>query len=99
MSGTAKPHLVAVAAIVVVGLAAAFGLRNAVVLDLVFTLLLYAVLGQSWNWISGYAEKIPFGHAIFFGCGAYASGLCVSTGCRPGWRFRPGCWSRRCWRW
>ncbi len=81
--GTARPHLLALAAIVVVGVLAAFGLRDAVALDLVFTLLLYAVLGQSWNWISGYAGNISFGHAIFFGCGAYASGLCVTHGVSP----------------
>ena len=80
---TARPHLFALAAIVVAGLLAAFGVRSAVVLDLVFTLLLYAVLGQSWNWISGYAGNISFGHAIFFGCGAYASALCVTHGLSP----------------
>jgi len=80
---TARPHLYALGAIVVLGLLAAFGLREAVVLDLVFTLLLYAVLGQSWNWISGYAGNISFGHAIFFGCGAYASALCVTHGLSP----------------
>jgi len=36
--------------------------------------------GQSWNWISGYAGNISFGHAIFFGCGAYASALMVTHG-------------------
>ena len=77
-----RPHLVALGAIVVVVAAAAFGLRSAVALDLLFTLL-YAVLGQSWNWISGYAGQISFGHAIFFGCGAYASALCVTHGLSP----------------
>jgi branched-chain amino acid transport system permease protein len=80
---TAKPHLFALAAIVVAGLLAALGVRDAVVLDLIFTLLLYAVLGQSWNWISGYAGNISFGHAIFFGCGAYAAALCVTHGLSP----------------
>ena len=80
---TARPHLFALGAIVVLGVLAAFGVREAVVLDLVFTLLLYAVLGQSWNWISGYAGNISFGHAIFFGCGAYASALCVTHGLSP----------------
>ena len=78
-----RPHLVALGAIVVVGLLAAFGLHDAVLLDLLFTLLLYAVLGQSWNWISGYAGNISFGHAIFFGCGAYAAALCVTHGLTP----------------
>ena len=78
-----KAHLIALGAIVVIGLIAALGVHDAVVLDLVFTLLLYATLGQSWNWISGYAGNISFGHAIFFGCGAYASALCVTHGLSP----------------
>ncbi len=36
---------------------------------------MFACLGQAWNWISGYAGQISFGHAMFFGCGAYASAL------------------------
>ncbi len=80
---TVRTHLLALGAIVVLGAFAAFGLRDAVTLDLLFTLLLYAVLGQSWNWISGYAGNISFGHAIFFGCGAYASALCVTHGLSP----------------
>jgi branched-chain amino acid transport system permease protein len=52
-------------------LAAAF--PNPVALDVLFFMLLYAVLGQGWNWISGYGGQVSFGHALFFGCGAYAS--------------------------
>ena len=56
---------------------AAFALfsGNPFLLDLVFAALLFAVLGQAWNWISGYAGQISFGHALFFGCGAYGSAL------------------------
>ncbi|MGD1067714.1 MAG: branched-chain amino acid ABC transporter permease, partial [Vulcanimicrobiaceae bacterium] len=68
-----RAHLLALGAIVVVGAAAAFGLHSQVTLELLFTFLLYAVLGQSWNWISGYAGNVSFGHAIFFACGAYAA--------------------------
>jgi branched-chain amino acid transport system permease protein len=75
--------LIALGAIVAAGLVTALSVRDAVALDLVFTLLLYAVLGQSWNWISGYAGNISFGHAIFFGCGAYASALMVTHGLSP----------------
>ncbi len=78
-----RPHLIALGAIVAAGLLAAFALHGAVLLDLLFTLLLYAVLGQSWNWISGYAGNISFGHAIFFACGAYAAALCVTHGLSP----------------
>ena len=75
--------MIALGAIVAAGLVTALSVRDAVALDLVFTLLLYAVLGQSWNWISGYAGNISFGHAIFFGCGAYASALMVTHGLSP----------------
>jgi branched-chain amino acid transport system permease protein len=51
----------------------AFTSGNAFLLDLTFAALLFAVLGQAWNWISGYAGQVSFGHALFFGCGAYAA--------------------------
>ena len=44
---TARPHLLALGAIVVLVALAVLGVRDAFTLDLVFTLLLYAVLGQS----------------------------------------------------
>lgn len=39
------------------------------------SVLLMALLGQSWNIMSGYAGKFSFGHAAFFGIGAYASSI------------------------
>ena len=51
--------------------------HNTFALDLVFFALIFATLGQSWNWVSGYAGQVSFGHAIFFGCGAYASAIFV----------------------
>jgi branched-chain amino acid transport system permease protein len=85
-----RPHAIAIVAIVAAGLVTAGFVHDAVILDLVFTLLLYAVLGQSWNWISGYAGNISFGHAIFFGCGAYASALLVTHGLSPWLAFPAG---------
>jgi branched-chain amino acid transport system permease protein len=35
--------------------------------------LLYAIAASSWNIVGGYAGQISVGHAVFFGCGAYAS--------------------------
>jgi len=85
-----RGHLTALAAIVAAGVAVAFGVRDQVTLELIFTFFLYAVLGQSWNWISGYAGNISFGHAIFFACGAYASGLLVTAGWSPWLAFVSG---------
>lgn len=65
---------IAVLAIICIAVAIfAFTSGNAFLLDLTFAALIYAVLGQAWNWISGYAGQVSFGHALFFGCGAYAA--------------------------
>ena len=40
---------------------------------LVIMLFLFAVMGQGWNVLGGYAGQASFGHAIFFGTGAYIS--------------------------
>ncbi len=37
------------------------------------SVLIAALLGQSWNIMSGYAGQFSFGHAVFFGIGAYVS--------------------------
>jgi branched-chain amino acid transport system permease protein len=35
--------------------------------------MLFATLSQAWNVIGGYAGQVSFGHATFFGIGAYAA--------------------------
>ncbi|MEJ5300967.1 MAG: branched-chain amino acid ABC transporter permease [Thermodesulforhabdaceae bacterium] len=40
--------------------------------------LIWVIIGSSWNLLSGYAGQVSFGHAIFFGTGAYTAGLCVT---------------------
>jgi ABC-type branched-subunit amino acid transport system ATPase component/ABC-type branched-subunit amino acid transport system permease subunit len=44
--------------------------------QLIMTMVLvWAVFGLSWNLLSGYTGLISFGHAAFFGIGAYATAL------------------------
>lgn len=45
---------------------------------IVIIALMWVVIGSSWNLLAGYTGQVSFGHAIFFGTGAYAAGLCVS---------------------
>ena len=40
---------------------------------LLIMLMLFATLSQAWNLIGGYAGQVSFGHAAFFGIGAYAA--------------------------
>jgi branched-chain amino acid transport system permease protein len=39
--------------------------------------LMWVVIGSSWNLLAGYTGQVSFGHAIFFGVGAYTAGLCA----------------------
>ena len=40
------------------------------------TMILYlAVMGQAWNILGGFGGQFSFGHAVFFGTGAYAIGV------------------------
>jgi branched-chain amino acid transport system permease protein len=39
------------------------------------TTLFFALLGQSWNILGGYGGQVSFGHAVFFGTGAYVTAV------------------------
>ena len=46
---------------------------NHFVVHLSIMALLFTLLGMSWNLLGGYTGQISFGHAAFFGTGAYTS--------------------------
>jgi len=48
-------------------------------IELGMLVLLGAFLGQAWNVAGGFAGQFSFGHAAFFGTGAYCSAILVST--------------------
>jgi ABC-type branched-subunit amino acid transport system ATPase component/ABC-type branched-subunit amino acid transport system permease subunit len=65
------------AVVVFVGiLACFFSVRESYQYGLTLVLL-WAAVGGSWNLISGYGGQMAFGHAVFFGIGAYISTLCM----------------------
>ena len=47
--------------------------QNQFLLHLAITVLLWTVLGSAWNLLGGYAGQVSFGHATFFGVGAYVT--------------------------
>ena len=47
----------------------------AVVLNFLHVALLIALVGQGWNVLGGYGGQYSFGHAAFFGTGAYVSAI------------------------
>ncbi|RLB61950.1 MAG: branched-chain amino acid ABC transporter permease, partial [Deltaproteobacteria bacterium] len=36
---------------------------------------IWVIIGSSWNLLAGYTGQVSFGHAIFFGIGAYTAGI------------------------
>ncbi len=53
-------------------------------LGFLITVLLFAVMGMAWNVLGGYAGQFSFGHAAFFGTGAYAAAILqMSWGLNP----------------
>jgi branched-chain amino acid transport system permease protein len=58
-------------------------------LYLLSTALLFGTLATSWNLLA-YAGQISFGHAAFFGLGAYGAALCSLAGLSPWWAIGVG---------
>ena len=57
-------------------------------------MLIYAIAATSLNLMLGYGGMVSFGHAAFFGAGAYSTGILISEGVpAPGSPGRPRCWS------
>jgi branched-chain amino acid transport system permease protein len=52
------------------------------VLQLIFRVVIFAVLGMAWNIVGGYAGQLSLGHVAYFGIGAYAMTLSTE---RIGW--------------
>ncbi len=59
----------------VVALAFPLVIRSPYYQHLVIISLMWVIIGSSWNLLAGYTGQVSFGHAIFFGVGAYTAGL------------------------
>jgi branched-chain amino acid transport system permease protein len=53
--------------------------------DVLIRIFLFATLAQAWNILAGYCGQISLGHAIFFGTGAYTSGMFVARDITSPW--------------
>jgi len=49
--------------------------KNQYILHLIIFVMMWAALGISWNLLGGYTGQVSFGHAAFFGVGAYTACL------------------------
>jgi branched-chain amino acid transport system permease protein len=61
-------------------IALALGLDNQQFADFVLRLAIFGLYALSLNLLVGYTGLVSFGHAMFFGFGAYAFGLLMQTG-------------------
>jgi branched-chain amino acid transport system permease protein len=68
---TFYPIVAAVAALACIPLL----IDSNVVLNFLVTALLLTLAGQGWNVLGGYGGQYSFGHAAFFGTGAYATAI------------------------
>ena len=73
-----RPLLVAVL-IVLVATLPAWPFANGYILAVVVRALLFIALGQAWNVIAGIGGQLSLGHGVFFGIGAYVTGLLFTT--------------------
>jgi len=66
------------------GLALPIFIDSGVWLNFIMMTLYAALLGQAWNILGGLAGQFSFGHALFFGFGAYAQAICqMQAGWNP----------------
>lgn len=85
-----KRDLCAIALFGVVLVAVAALSQSGVLLTFVMMSLYAALLSQAWNILGGYGGQLSFGHALFFGVGAYAQALGqLNLGLNP-WLVLPG---------
>ena len=53
---------------------------NAYLISFLFTILIYYILAQSWEWIAGEMGYVNLGHYCFYGIGSYAFGIFLVAG-------------------
>ena len=69
------PSRTAVLAWAIALLALPYAYGDSYVLRIVTITCLYAIFAASWDLLAGYTGQVNFGHALFFGAGAYTSAL------------------------
>ena len=73
-----KRHQVLVAIVALAFVLCPLVVRSAYYQHLVIIALMWVVIGGSWNLLAGYTGQVSFGHAVFFGTGAYTAGIFAS---------------------
>ncbi len=81
-----KKNILAFVILGIIFLIFPFVIRSDYYQHLVIIALMWVVIGSSWNLLAGYTGQVSFGHAMFFGVGAYTAGiLATKLGISPWW--------------
>jgi branched-chain amino acid transport system permease protein len=75
---TKKAVFLAVPALLILIFPLAF--KNPYILHMLILSMLWIVLGVAWNLLGGFTGQVSYGHAAFFGTGAYATAILVKSG-------------------
>lgn len=67
-----------VSALIVIGLSVPSALGNPYLLSAAVVILNYALCATGWNFMGGFTGYISFGHAAYFGLGAYGTALLIN---------------------
>jgi branched-chain amino acid transport system permease protein len=61
---------------------------NSYLMHILILVIMWSVIGMAWNLLGGYCGQVSFGHAAFFGVGAYTAGMLYSKlGISSWWGF------------
>jgi branched-chain amino acid transport system permease protein len=77
--------LASIAAFTVVVALLTWALNTGVALNFIMMALYATLLAQSWNILGGFGGQFSFGHALFFGSGAYAMAVAQLQGGLNAW--------------
>ncbi|MBC7603212.1 MAG: branched-chain amino acid ABC transporter permease [Ramlibacter sp.] len=75
--------LVSIAVFVVVAACFPLMTQSGVALNFVMMALYACLLAQAWNILGGFGGQFSFGHALFFGTGAYVQAIAQQQGLNP----------------
>jgi branched-chain amino acid transport system permease protein len=82
---TPRRDLLQVAVFALAVLVLAFTTRSGVVLNFTMMALYGCLMAQAWNVLGGYGGQFSFGHALFFGTGAYVQVIAQVQGGLNAW--------------
>jgi branched-chain amino acid transport system permease protein len=70
-----KKDLVLTAVVALAAVLAPVLIKAPYQMHILIMIIIWAIIGTAWNLLGGYAGQVSFGHAAFFGLGAYTAGL------------------------